>query len=120
MLVNIGTHTIGTFTHTLRFKRLIKPKVAFSIYILYWLTSYIAVFKMRSLYMDQPLLLSLTMLGIAINFMRSNRFMFAYQVFVCLACMLKRPDMISYGLAGTYSSVCVAVPHFVWLRMMCL
>jgi len=90
MLMNIGIHNIGTFVHTLRFKKLIDPKLAFIIYIGYWAVSNYAIYKLVAVYSTQWYIFLLTFVGMFVNFHRAKAVRFGFQVLVCGLMVQKR------------------------------
>mmetsp|Transcript_440 Transcript_440/g.1172 ORF Transcript_440/g.1172 Transcript_440/m.1172 type:complete len:342 (-) Transcript_440:92-1117(-) len=90
MLMNIGIHNIGTFVHTLRFKKLIEPKLAFVIYIGYWAVSNFAIYKLIPVYYSQWYIFLVTFTGMFVNFARSRAVRFGFQILVCALMVQKR------------------------------
>eukprot|EP01065_Artemidia_motanka_P005134 TRINITY_DN12460_c3_g1_i1.p1 TRINITY_DN12460_c3_g1~~TRINITY_DN12460_c3_g1_i1.p1 ORF type:complete len:354 (+),score=79.82 TRINITY_DN12460_c3_g1_i1:46-1062(+) len=97
MLVNVGTQSIGTFTHTLRFKGLLPPRVAYGIYVAYAYASYYALTHLGGLYWLHPQVAAVTAGGMLLNFARFNGASKVQGLYQCgvMAWMLSR----RYGLA---------------------
>jgi len=90
MLMNIGVHNFGTFTHTLRFKKLISPRLATTIYLGYWLVSNYAIFMLTPLYGRNWQILLVSLAGMFVNFVRIKAIRLSFQVMVCAFLVSKR------------------------------
>eukprot|EP01062_Namystynia_karyoxenos_P064900 TRINITY_DN5805_c0_g1_i4.p1 TRINITY_DN5805_c0_g1~~TRINITY_DN5805_c0_g1_i4.p1 ORF type:complete len:337 (+),score=93.33 TRINITY_DN5805_c0_g1_i4:68-1012(+) len=97
MLVNVGTQAIGTFTHTLRFKKMLPPRVSYGIYVAYAYASYYALLHLARQYQVHADIAAVTVAGMALNFARfrgASKVQGLYQ-FAVLGWMLSRRNDIA-------------------------
>lgn len=90
MLMNIGIHNIGTFVHTLRFKKMINPRLGFSIYLGYWFVSNYAILKLFSVYTSNSFIFLITFTGMLVNFCRNRWIRIAFQGAVATVLLRQR------------------------------
>lgn len=67
LLLNAGTVSIAVFLHTLRFKRILKPTYAFTIYLAMAYASFLAIPPLTLKLIRNPLVTFLVLQGILIN-----------------------------------------------------
>eukprot|EP00127_Corallochytrium_limacisporum_P000574 Clim_evm1s20 gene=Clim_evmTU1s20 len=84
-LTNAGTVSIAVFLHTLRFKGLLPPKVAFSIYTTLFYAAAIPVYQgLIPFLLEHMRLFYVMALGLAVNMQRDNAAMNAWYVSVAI------------------------------------
>mmetsp|Transcript_11560 Transcript_11560/g.38007 ORF Transcript_11560/g.38007 Transcript_11560/m.38007 type:complete len:270 (-) Transcript_11560:250-1059(-) len=67
LLLNAGTVSIAVFLHTLRFKKILKPTYAFSLYLAMAYASFLAIPPLTLKLVGHPLVLYLVLQGILVN-----------------------------------------------------
>jgi hypothetical protein len=72
-LLNVGTVSISVFLHTLRFKKVLPPKVTFSFYLVQIYLTFLAIPFFFRLYMRHKALGLLVLVGLVGNLTRSSR-----------------------------------------------
>ena len=72
-LLNLGTVSIAVFLHTLRFKKVLPPKLAFSIYLVQIYLTFLAIPYLSHLFLDHLKLVGLVVLGMICNMTRSRK-----------------------------------------------
>ena len=73
LLANCGTVSIAVFLHTLRFKKILNPRLAFSIYVILAYTPFLGAVNLGHIFSRHWLVLVLTTAGLLINLLsRSN------------------------------------------------
>ena len=72
-LLNAGTISISVFLHTLRFKKVLPPKVTFSFYLIQIYLTFLAVPYLGHLFLEHYKLACLVLLGMIGNMTRSRK-----------------------------------------------
>lgn len=72
-LLNVGTISISVFLHTLRFKKVLPPKLTFSIYLVQIYLTFAAIPYLGHLFLEHYELAVLVLLGMASNMTRSRK-----------------------------------------------
>lgn len=81
-LLNLGTVSIAVFLHTLRFKKVLPPKLAFSIYLVQIYLTFLTIPYLSHLFLDHLKLVGLVLLGMICNMTRSRKI----HAFWCVLC----------------------------------
>lgn len=90
-LLNAGTVSIAVFLHTMRFKKLLPPRVTFSLYVAMAYASFIGGAQLLPLFLDQPRVLAITIGGILLNLWRGKQYLLkAYFCAVCICFIAAR------------------------------
>jgi hypothetical protein len=71
-LLNVGTVSIAVFLHTLRFKKVLPPRLTFSIYLVQIYLTFSAIPYLGHLFKVHCGLVGLVLLGMVLNMTRSN------------------------------------------------
>ena len=72
-LLNVGTISISVFLHTLRFKKVLPPRLTFSLYLVQIYLTFLAVPYLGHLFLQHLELACLVLFGMASNMTRSRK-----------------------------------------------
>jgi len=73
LLLNVGTISLAIFLHTLRFRKVLPPKLTFSIYLLQIYATFSAIPFAWDLFFPHPKLIALVSFGLLCNMTRDRR-----------------------------------------------
>mmetsp|Transcript_8772 Transcript_8772/g.11645 ORF Transcript_8772/g.11645 Transcript_8772/m.11645 type:complete len:459 (+) Transcript_8772:257-1633(+) len=73
LLLNIGTVSIAMFLHTLRFKKILPPRLTFGIYLLQIYATIVGIPYAKHVFTSHPKLLALCFSGLLCNMTRSRK-----------------------------------------------
>jgi len=73
-LLNSGTVSIAVFLHTMRFKKLLPPRITFSLYVAMAYASFAGGAGLLPLWLSNPQLLAFTFVGMLLNFWRGHQY----------------------------------------------
>jgi len=85
-LMNLGTVSTAVFLHTLRFKKILPPRLTFGIYLVQIYSTFVAIPILIPVFRDHVKLLGLTFLGLLANLTRSKKIQAVWSIlsYYCL------------------------------------
>lgn len=107
-LLNAGTISISVFLHTLRFKRKIPPKLAFTLYLLMFYSSFLGGLRLLPLFSANLDLVGVCALGTLLNLWRGHQWLLKVYFVLVMAVLVDKRDFHMLPPASSWLQAAVA------------